>query len=272
MLGIWANGSAFGSVTSSDPDNGITISNAKVELLNLTYNQAPAFTFDSAVAANATQNATYSGSISNNASDLEGDSLTFSKASGPNWLTVASNGDLGGTPDSNDIGANTFTVQVADAGGGDTAILNITVDAATPVLLDDSFADGDRTQTGSLDANWWSSTDDGANSIEIYTNQLGLVSGTSGRGIHGTFTPQTLAVDDKLTATLTFTTPATVGSNKASSFKIALMDFNNAGLYSKLKNGTKAIKKKIKEEGRADVTHHPKIPLDTTKVKLIFIF
>ena len=77
MLGIWANGNAFGSVTSSDPDNGITISNAKVELLNLTYNQAPAFTFDSAVAANATQNATYSGSISNNASDLEGDSLTF---------------------------------------------------------------------------------------------------------------------------------------------------------------------------------------------------
>ena len=47
-------------------------------------------------------------------------------------------------------------------------------------------------------------------------------------------------------------------------------DFSNAGLYSKLKNGTKAIKKKIKEEGRADVTHHPKIPLDTTKVKYFF--
>ena len=49
-------------------------------------------------------------------------------------------------------------------------------------------------------------------------------------------------------------------------------EFSNAGLYSKLKNETKTIKKKIKEEGRADVTHHPKIPLDTTKVKLIFIF
>ena len=47
-------------------------------------------------------------------------------------------------------------------------------------------------------------------------------------------------------------------------------DFSNAGLYSKLKNGTKAIKKKIKEEGRADVTHHPKIPLDTTKVNDFF--
>jgi hypothetical protein len=234
MLGIWANGSAFGSVTSSDPDNGITISNAKVELLNLTYNQAPAFTFDSAVAANATQNAAYNGSIASNASDLEGDSLTFSKASGPDWLTVASNGDLGGTPDSNDIGANTFTVQVADASGSNTATLNITVDAATPVLVDDSFTDGDRTQTGSLDANWWSSTDDGANAIEIYTNQLGLVSGTSGRGIHGTFTPQTLAVDDKLTATLTFTTPATVASNKSSGFRIALMDLNNAGLAADL--------------------------------------
>ena len=48
-------------------------------------------------------------------------------------------------------------------------------------------------------------------------------------------------------------------------------DFNNAGLYSKLKNGTKAIKKKIKEEGRADVTHHPKIPLDTTKIIFFFL-
>lgn len=234
MLGIWANGSAFGSVTSSDPDNGITISNAKVELLNLTYNQAPAFTFDSTVGGNATQNATYSGSIASNASDLEGDSLTFSKVSGPDWLTVASNGDLGGTPDSGDLGANTFTVQVADASGSNTATLNITVDAATPVLVDDSFTDGDRTQTGSLDANWWSSTDDSANSIEIYTNQLGLVSGTSGRGIHGTFTPQTLAVDDKLTATLTFTTPATVASNKSSGFRIALMALNNAGLAADL--------------------------------------
>lgn len=234
MLGIWANGSAFGLVTSSDPDNGITISNAKVELLNLTYNQAPAFTFDTAVTANATQNATYSGSIASEASDLEGDSLTFSKASGPEWLTVASNGDLGGTPGSDDLGANTFTVQVADASGSNTATLSITVDAATPVLVDDSFADGDRTKTGSLDANWWSSTDDGANSIEIYTNQLGLVSGPSGRGIHGTFTPQTLAVDDKLTATLTFTTPATVASNKSSGFRIALMDLNNAGLTADL--------------------------------------
>ena len=31
MLGIWANSNVFGSTTASDPDNGITLTNAKVE-------------------------------------------------------------------------------------------------------------------------------------------------------------------------------------------------------------------------------------------------
>ncbi|MGJ8652270.1 MAG: polysaccharide lyase family 7 protein [Opitutaceae bacterium] len=233
MLGIWANGGAFGSTTASDPDNGITISNVKVELLNLSANQAPAFTFDPTVKADATVGAAYSGSLAGDASDFEGDAMTFSKTGGPAWLTVAANGDLGGTPPAGE-GLDVFTVQVADAGGSNTATLNITVAAASPVLVDDSFADGDRTKTGSLDANWWSSSDAGGNAIEVYTNQLGLVSGTSGRGIHGTFTPQTLAEGDSLTATLTFTTPVTVGDNKGSGFRLALLDLNNAGLEADL--------------------------------------
>ena len=63
---------------------------------------------------------------------------------------------------------------------------------------------------------------------------LGLISGTSGRGLHGTFAPQTLGIGDTLTATYTFTTPATVGANLGSAFKVAMMDFNNPGLAADL--------------------------------------
>ena len=44
------------------------------------------------------------------------------------------------------------------------------------------------------------------------------------------------------------------------------MDFNNNGLFPQLAAGTTAIKRNIKAEGRADVTHHPKVPLETTRV------
>ena len=44
------------------------------------------------------------------------------------------------------------------------------------------------------------------------------------------------------------------------------MDFNNIGLFPQLAAGTTAIKRNIKAEGRADVTHHPKVPLETTRV------
>ena len=48
---------------------------------------------------------------------LIGDTLTYSKVSGPAWLSVASNGALSGTPGNSDVGANSFTVKVTDAAG-----------------------------------------------------------------------------------------------------------------------------------------------------------
>jgi hypothetical protein len=93
-------------------------------------NQAPSFTSDPVVEVNATENAAYSSSIADNASDPESDPMTFSKVSGPAWLSVAANGDLSGTPGAGDVGLNSFTVQVDATGGSDTATLEITVDEA----------------------------------------------------------------------------------------------------------------------------------------------
>ena len=103
-------------------------------------NQAPSFSSDPVVEANATEGAAYSASIADDASDPEGDTMTFSKVSGPAWLSVASDGSLSGTPGAGDTGLNSFTVQVDATGGSDTAVLEITVDAvgsATDVYISD---------------------------------------------------------------------------------------------------------------------------------------
>jgi arylsulfatase A-like enzyme len=84
----------------------------------------------------------YSDTISNLATDPNpGDALTFSKVAylgGPasDWLTVAPNGTLTGTP-SAAIGTYSWTVRVQDSSGNsDTATLNIrVVSANTPNIL-----------------------------------------------------------------------------------------------------------------------------------------
>lgn len=91
------------------------------------------------------------------------------------------------------------------------------------IIVNDSFADGGRNNgADALDTDWWTSTSSQA--IEVSVGSLGLVTGTSGRGIHGTFLPQSLNVGDRLTATFSFTTPATVGSAISTGFRVGFFD------------------------------------------------
>ncbi len=96
--------------------------------------------------------------------------------------------------------------------------------ARATLIVDDSWADGGRDNgADALDSNWWTSAS--SSGIEVSTGSLGLVTGSSGRGIHTVFPTQTLAnVGDCLTATYTFTTPDTVGSRSSASFKVGLFD------------------------------------------------
>ena len=111
--------------------------------------------------------------------------------------------------------------------------------SAQTTIVNDSWADGDRANTGSLQANWWSSTSTNNNSVEAGGGYLGLVTGSSGRGLHGTFAPQTLGIGNTLTATFTFRTPATVGSESGGGgFRFAIADFNNTGLAADLQSGS----------------------------------
>lgn len=95
--------------------------------------------------------------------------------------------------------------------------------AKVGVVFDDSFSDGERDNGADpMDGNWW--TTSAKSAIEIEPGRLGLVSGTSGRGIRTTFTPQTLADGQTLKASFTFTTPTTIGADRLSALRVGLHD------------------------------------------------
>lgn len=110
------------------------------EIADLVYdgdNVPPVFIADSMDKPDAWLAVAYTDqSLAGSAFDAYGDTLTYSKLSGPDWLSVDANGTLSGTPGADDLGDNQWTVQVSDAHGGtDEMTLNITVDGdATPQL------------------------------------------------------------------------------------------------------------------------------------------
>ena len=110
-------------------------------------------------------------------------------------------------------------------------ILLGTASVQATVVVNDSWADGGRTDgADALDSNWWTSA--ATAGIEVSTGSMGLVTGSSGRGVHTVFPTQTLLnVGDKLIATYTFTTPATVGTSGSAPFRVGLFDtLGRAGL------------------------------------------
>ncbi len=87
-------------------------------------------------------------------------------------------------------------------------ITNFNVEFIRSSVVDDDLAvDG----TAETDMSYFASSTSSA--IEINSNSIGLVSGTSGRQIHGLFDSQTLTTaGDELETSITFVTPATVAT------------------------------------------------------------
>ena len=105
----------------------------------------------------ANVNTAYSGqTLANFASDPDGSTITFSKVSGPTWLTVASNGSLSGMPGSSDGGNNSFVVRTTDpSGASDDIELNITVNEPTYTYykFDSSTSDNTGSNHGTATGN-----------------------------------------------------------------------------------------------------------------------
>ncbi len=104
-------------------------------------NLPPAFASDALAFTNAAVGAPFVESIAPLATDPDyGETLAFSKVSGPAWLAVSPNGALSGMPLSADAGTNSFVVQVGDAGGL-TDQATLTVVATVSVAPSDPYAD-----------------------------------------------------------------------------------------------------------------------------------
>jgi hypothetical protein len=109
--------------------------------------------------------------------------------------------------------------------------------ARAGTIVFDTWADGGRNNGADpQDTDWWTSTSNQA--IEVSVGSMGLVTGSSGRGIHGTYPLQSLSnVGDSLKATFTFLTPATViaSPGATAAFKIGFFNTNgNSGLQADL--------------------------------------
>ena len=114
--------------------------NVVVAAINLVPNWPPTFGVNPLTLANANAGQNYSGTIATNASDLNGDALTYAKVSGPTWLNVAPNGTLSGIPANADANLNTFVVSVKDTGSlSNTATLYISVNGA-PAFVANPFS------------------------------------------------------------------------------------------------------------------------------------
>ena len=119
------------TVTVSD-DGSPSLSDTATITVDVTdLNEAPSLS--NSTGSDAEVDQAYSDSIAGTGSDPDaGDTLSYSKVSGPAWLSVASNGDLSGTPGvPSDEGNNQWAVRVTDSGGLTAdATLDITVNPA----------------------------------------------------------------------------------------------------------------------------------------------
>ncbi len=129
-----------GSTSTLFSDNHIAISVSSGRLHDVLISRAdpPAWISNPVAEIDAYADFSYSSTLTD---DVAYGAGIFEKVSGPNWLTVASDGTLSGTPGDSNAGLNSWVVSV---GNGVSApvetTLNITVVGA--VLLYDDFEDG----------------------------------------------------------------------------------------------------------------------------------
>lgn len=129
-------------------------SSTSAAVLNIDYtvgsqNTAPEFTSNGVIKGDATEDSHYSSTIAGSATDADGDTLSYSKTSGPNWLTVSTDGSISGTPLQNDVGINNWIVSVSDGNGGsDQTTLQITVQNVNdnPLFINDTLMLPDATE------------------------------------------------------------------------------------------------------------------------------
>jgi Putative Ig domain len=111
--------------------------NVVVTAISVVPNWQPTFNVNPLTFASVNAGQAVSGTIATNVSDLNGDTLTYAKVSGPAWLNVAANGSLSGVPANSDANTNSFVISATDSGGlSNTLTLLIYVNGAPSFTVD----------------------------------------------------------------------------------------------------------------------------------------
>ncbi|WP_197528907.1 LamG-like jellyroll fold domain-containing protein [Aeoliella mucimassa] len=115
----------------------------------------------------ATRGLPYNWSIAGQATDDDlGDSVTYAKANGPAWLTIAEDGGLSGVPTTDNEGLNEFVVSVTDSRGAmSTFVMTLNVQAVPRIILA-SFTANDSATSDSSTADTTSATTSATASVE----------------------------------------------------------------------------------------------------------
>jgi len=132
------------TVSVSDSKGGVA-----QETMSLAVNVAPIFKTEVITLDSAFQNVAYSANIAVQATDTQGNVITYSKLNGPYWLKLSPLGELSGTPLHADIGQFDITVSVTNASGAtSTAKMTITIEAEEEESLAGSLSIGLMTLLG----------------------------------------------------------------------------------------------------------------------------
>lgn len=109
------------------------------------------------------------------------------------------------------------------------------------VIINDDFADGSPLNSGApLESQWFSTNSPDALALDSsptgdQPGTLEFATGPSGRGIHTVFGTQQLSnVGDMISASISFTTPQTIGTDEVNGFKIGLFNEANGSLAQNL--------------------------------------
>jgi uncharacterized repeat protein (TIGR02543 family) len=113
-------------------------------------NSAPVWAANPLIKPAATEGRAYSASLASDASDANSDPLSFAKVSGPEWLSVAGNGALSGTPTSVGDSPNGFIISVSD---GKSVPVESNLDLTVQSAFDGWVTDAGGAQTFTGDAN-----------------------------------------------------------------------------------------------------------------------